>query len=267
MKKTIKYILLVSLSLFLYQGVSAQCKIANTAFKGGESISYDLYFNYGIFRTKAGVGSLKTDMVDYKGSSAYNLRMQLNTTGMVNSLVYTVSDTLVSYIDMDLRPLLFTKNAFEGKDYSKEVQSFSYTDEGVKVRVARTFNGEKKFDETVSTKECAYDYLSVLPLIRNLDYSDMKPGDQKRIQFLSGKEIVNMTVNYGGKSKVRANNGKTYNTVEISLTIYDNAFENKKEAISASLTDDANRVPVVLNTHLKVGVIRAVLKNVSGLRN
>ena len=266
MNKTIKLFLLLFLAVFLSQGASAQCKIMNNSFKDGESITYDLYFNYGIVKAKAGVGSLKTDMVNYKGNSAYNLRMLLNTTGLAGS-VYTVNDTLVSYIDMDMRPLLFTKNAFEGKDYSKEVQSFSYANDGIKVRTSRIFNGEKRFDKTITTSDCTYDYLSVLALIRNLDYSDMKPGDQKQIQFLSGREIVNMAVNYNGTSKIKANDGNTYNTIQLSMTIYDKAFKNQKEAISASLTDDANRVPIIINTHLKIGAIRAVLKNVSGLRN
>lgn len=260
------FFLFLILALPLSQSVSAQCKIVNNAFKDGENITYDLYFNYGIVKAKAGTGSMKTEMVNYRGSSAYNTRMLLNTTGLAGS-IYTVNDTLISYMDMDLRPLLFTKNAFEGKDYSQEIQSFTYNGDGIKVRTNRIFNGEKRFDETVTTNSCTYDYLSVLSLIRNLDYSGMNPGDQKQIQFLSGREIVNMAVNYNGTSKIKANNGVTYNTIQISLTIYDAAFKNKKEAISASLTDDANRVPVIINTHLNIGAIRAVLKDVTGLRN
>jgi hypothetical protein len=42
---------------------------------------------------------------------------------------------------------------------------------------------KKKFEETLTTNDCTYDYLSVLALIRNLDYSDMKPGDSKRFTF------------------------------------------------------------------------------------
>ncbi|MPM25643.1 hypothetical protein SDC9_72140 [bioreactor metagenome] len=76
-----------------------------------------------------------------------------------------------------------------------------------------------------------------------------------------------MAVNYNGTSNIKANDGKTYNTIQISLTIYDKAFKNQKEAISASLTDDSNKIPIVINTHLKIGAIRAVLKNVTGLRN
>lgn len=266
MNKTIK--LLFAAMLFVATSVvaNAQCKILNSSFKSGENISYDLYFNYGLINTKAGSGSLRTDMVDYRGNSAFNIRMHLNTSGIVGSF-YSVNDTLISYIDMDLRPLMFTKHAHEGKDHSKEIQTFTYTDSGVRVRTNRVYNNEKRFDETIETDECAYDYLSVLPLIRNLDYTGMNEGDSKHIQFVSGKDIVNMAVNYGGKSKVKANNGKTYDAIHISLTIYDKAFKNQKEAISASLTDDLNRVPIIINTHLKIGAIRAVLKDVTGLRN
>lgn len=266
MKRTTRLNLLSLVMLFMAAGAVAQCEIMNNSFKSGENISYDLYFNYGLINSKAGSGSMTTEMVQYKGKSAYNIRMLLNTSGLVGSF-YTVNDTLVSYIDMNLRPLLFTKNAFEGKDYSKEVQAFSYTNEGVKIRTNRVFNNKKRFDETLTTENCTYDYLSVLPLIRNLDYTGMKPGDHKQIQFVAGREIVNMTVNYNGTSKVKANDGKTYNTIQISMSIYDKAFKNKKEAISASLSDDENRVPIIINTHIKVGVIRAVMKNFSGLRN
>ncbi len=266
MKKTTKLIFSLIIFVTISMGADAQCKIMNSSFKSGENISYDLYFSYGIINGKAGNGFMKTEMVDYRGGSAYNIRMQLNTSGIVGSF-YSVNDTLVSYVDMDLRPLLFTKNAHEGKDYSREVQTFTYSENGIKVRTNRVYNGEKRFDKTIDTDQCTYDYLSVLPLIRNLDYSGMKKGDSKQIQFIAGKDIVNMSVNYEGVEKVKANNKKTYDAIQISLTIHDKAFKNQKEAISASLTNDENRIPIIINTHLKIGVIRAVLSDATGLRN
>ncbi len=259
-------ILLIGLFTLLGAQAQSQCKVVNNAFKSGETISYDLYFNYGLINTRAGRGSMNIQMVDYKGVSAYNTRLIFNTSGLVGS-VFTVSDTLVSYIDMDLRPLLFSKNAHEGKDHSKEIQVFSYEEDQIKIRTNRIFNDKKRFDETLTTDECTYDFLSVFPYIRNLDYSDMKAGESKTIQYISGKKIAKMAVTYKGKSRVKANNGKTYNTIDISLTIARDAFKDAEEAISASLTDDDNRIPILLNTHLKVGAIRGVLRDAQNLRN
>lgn len=265
--KRIIYTLLIGLSLMsVAQQTNAQCKISNSAFRSGERITYDLYFNAKIMSVKAGVGFLTTSESNFEGQRVYRSNMQFNTSGVANTF-FAVNDTLTSIVDMNLRPLLFTKNAFEGKDYSIERQAYSYTNNTIKIRTVRHFNGSLRFDQTLTTRDCTYDYLSVLPLIRNLDYKNMKPGDNYPIQFVSGNEILRMYVNYVGKSKVKANNGKQYNVLNITLTIFDKNFSNPKDAIKASLTDDANRIPVVLDTSLKFGSIRAVMKSASGLRH
>lgn len=266
MNKNIAYILFSAFLLLSALPVNAQCNLKNTAFKSGEQVNYDLYFNYGIVRAKAGRGSLSVTESNYKGQRAYKTIMLLNTSSLAGNF-YTVNDTLTSFMDMNLRPLLFTKEAFEGKDYSTESQSYTYSGNKIKIRAIRTWNGKQDFDDVVETEKCTYDYLSVLPYVRNLDYTGMRAGDKKYIQFLSGKTPVDMYVNYLGTSSIKANNGKTYKVINISMTIHDKAFSNQKEAIKASLTDDDNRVPVVIETILRIGSIKAVLSSVSGVRN
>lgn len=255
--------------LFLFlglTGVGAQCKLSNTAFVSGEDIRYDLYLNVGILNARAGRGSLTVTEANYRGVNAYKTTMLLNTSGLAGSL-YSVNDTLTSFIDKDLRPLLFTKEAHEGKDHSVERQSFSYEGDKVHIRTFRIRNGEERFDEMITTDQCTYDYLSVLAYIRNLDFTGMKPGDRHPIRFISGRKSVNMYVNYQGISSVKANNGKKYEVINLSLTILDDAFENQKDALKASLTNDENRIPVIIDTTLKFGSIKAVLRDASGMKN
>jgi hypothetical protein len=147
-----------------------------------------------------------------------------------------------------------------------ERQSYSYQGNQISIRALRTWNGEERFDETVTTDRCTYHYPSILPYVRNLDYTGMKPGDSQFIQFISGRRPVQMYVNYLGTATIKANNGKRYEVINISMTIQDDAFTNQKEALKASLTNDENRIPIVIDTHLKMGLVRAVLKDVSGQR-
>lgn len=240
--------------------------MVNTAFISGEEIGYDLYFNYGIINARAGKGSLSVTDANYRGENAYKLVMMLNTSGIAGNF-YTVQDTLTSYIDKDLRPLLFTKEALEGKDYTVERQSYTYKEGEINIRAIRHRNGQERFDEVVVTDQCTYDYLSVLAYVRNLDFTGMRAGDNKYIRFISGKRPVNMYVNFLGINKMKANNGETYEVINISMTILDDAFANQKEALKASLTNDANRLPVVIDTNLKFGTVKAVLNGVSGARN
>jgi hypothetical protein len=166
-----------------------------------------------------------------------------------------------------MRPLLFTKEAHEGGDYSIERLSYAYDGNKIKIRSLREFNGEKRFDEVFESDKCTYDYLSVLSIIRNIDFSGMKTGDRTFIQFISGRKAVNMYVNYLGISNIKANDGKRYEVIDLTLTIHDDAFENQKDALKASLTNDSNRIPIIIDTSLNIGSIRAVMKNASGLRN
>ncbi|MDR0422174.1 MAG: DUF3108 domain-containing protein [Proteiniphilum sp.] len=252
--------------LFTFRPVGAQCELTNTAFASGEDIRYDLYLNVAFLNARAGRGSLSVTEANYRGENAYKMVMLLNTSGLAGN-IYTVNDTLTSFIDMNLRPLLFTKEASEGKDYSVERQSYSYEKGAVNIRAFRLWRGAEQYDETITTDHCTYDYLSVLPYIRNLNYTGMNPGDRHHIRFISGKKPVNMYVNYQGISKIRANNGKKYEVINLSLTILDEAFNDPKDALKASLTNDENRIPVIIDTTLKIGSIKAVLRSVSGVRH
>lgn len=246
--------------------MSGQCRLVNRAFVSGEQIEYDLYFNYGLFNARAGKGSLSVTDANYRGENAYKTVMTLKTSGLASSL-YSVNDTLTSFVDKDLRPLLFTKEASEGKDDSVERQAYTYQGNKIHIRAVRTRNGKKRFDKVVTTDQCTYDYLSVLSYVRNIDYSGMQSGDSRYIQFISGKRPVQMYVNYLGTSSIKANNGKRYEVINISMTIQDDAFADQKEALKASLTNDENRIPVVIDTHLKLGMVRVVLREVSGTRH
>lgn len=246
--------------------LNAQCRMTNHAFASGEEIQYDLYFNFGIVNARAGSGSLSVTDANYRGQNAYKTVMMLNTSGLAGAL-YTVQDTLTSYVDKDLRPLLFTKDALEGKDYSVERQSYTYKEDGIDIRTIRHWNGEERFDEVITTEDCTYDYLSVLSYVRNFDFSSMVPGDRQYIRFITGKRPVNMYVNYHGVANVKANDGKTYEVINITMTILDDAFTDQKDALKASLTNDLNRIPVVIDTSLKIGSVKAVLRSVTGVRN
>lgn len=261
-----KLFLFILILSFVAIQVNAQCKVKNTAFSSGEQVNYDLYMNIAFFTARAGKGSLTVTEANYRGVNAYKTVMLLNTSGLAGS-IYSVSDTLTSYTDKDLRPLLFTKEAHEGDDHSVERQSYSYDGNSVKIRTYRMRNGKERFDEIIETDQCTYDYLSVIPYIRNMDYTGMKQGDKHHIRFISGKKSVNMYVNYLGTSTVRGNDGKKYDVINLSLTILDDAFENQKDALKASLTNDENRIPVIIETVLKKGSVKALLRDMSGVRH
>ena len=73
MKKLLFIIAFLHCSLFnvQYSILHAQCGIENFAFKSGEFLSYDLYFNWKFVWVKVGTASMSTVQSKYKGQQAF----------------------------------------------------------------------------------------------------------------------------------------------------------------------------------------------------
>ena len=263
MKNKKLYTLIALLLLVVGLSATGQTKIKNNAFEAGEKLTYDLYYKYGLLNMKGGRATLNTESTAYNGTDAYKMTLHATTGGLVNT-IYNVDDTLTAYFDRNLVPLLFTKGATEGKDYTRERQVYKYVNGNTSIRTIRYRNGELSFDENITTQRCTYDMMSVLAFARTLDYSNMKRGDNTQVQFITGKRLVNMYIRYVGTGSVKVNNGKTYEALELSLMILDKAFVDQEEAMRVWLTNDENKIPLQINTKLKIGEMRSVLKDFSG---
>ncbi len=260
--KYLHVVIALLISIFSYT-LYGQTKLKNNAFTGGEKLTYDLYYKYGILNMKGGTATLNTESTTYNNKSAYKMTLHASTGGLVGSM-FSVNDTLTSYMDKSLVPLLFIKGASEGKDYTRERQIYSYQNGTTSIRAIRLRNEKLIFDETITTNRGTYDMMSILAYARTLDFSKMQRGDNTQVQFISGRRLVNMYIRYMGTSSMKANNGKTYEALELSLMILDKAFVDQEEAMRVWLTNDENKLPIQIYTKLKIGEMRSVLKDFSG---
>lgn len=249
-----------------YTQIQAQCKVENNSFKEGEELTFDLYFKYGLLYTKAGNAQLSVSDVRYKGNDAYKLMLTANSVGAANT-VYSLTDTLTSYTTKNLVPLAYTKDAHEKKDYRTERATYSYSSGKVKLRNINKKNGKLRYDTTLVSTNCMYDFISIVYYARTFDYNKTKKGDQATVSFLSGRKKVNMTIEHQGYESVLANDGLKYNCIKLTLSINENAFEDKHEAMKVYITNDANHIPIRIESKLKIGMARAVLNTYKGQRN
>lgn len=260
--KQVKYIILTILILGSLE-LSAQCKIENTYFAAGEELIYDMYFKYGLINTKAGKSSMTVSEVKYEGKNVLRTQLIGNTRGMASKFV-SLSDTLSSFMTKEVVPLAYIKNAHESGDHTIEKATYFYNNNKITVKTNRVRNDELRFDEEFSSESCIYDMLSVVYYARTIDYSTMMKGDKVSISFLSGKKIVNMNIEDHGIEVMNANDNKKYDCIKLVLVINADAFEDKKEAMTVYITNDSNRIPVRIDSKLKIGSTRAILKSYKG---
>ena len=103
-----KLILSIIISMAFAIGASAQCTFRNTAFESGESLTYNVYYNWKFVWVKAGSASMSVYKSYFKGKDAY--RASLVTRGNDKAdKMFVLRDTLLTYCTPELVPLYFRK--------------------------------------------------------------------------------------------------------------------------------------------------------------
>ena len=99
MKKTIATLLLA----FAAFTAQAQCTFKNTAFKSGEFLAYNLYYNWKFVWVKAGTASMSTVQSQYRGHHSYRSSLNKRCNQRVDDKII-MRATLLYYSHTDLRP-------------------------------------------------------------------------------------------------------------------------------------------------------------------
>ncbi len=244
---------------------SAQCGIENKAFKSGEFLYYDLFFNRKFIWVKVGTASMSTVSSTYDGKSAF--RTSLITRGN-NKLdkIFVMRDTLLSYCTDNITPLYFRKGALEGKRYYVDELWYSYPKGNCHLRQHRIEHDGRHVWKESEYQDCIYDMMSIFLRARNFDASKLKKGQNIPMPISDAKHLSNSWLKYVGKEtfKVEGSNEKFRCLVFSFIEREDN---KNHELIRFYITDDTNHIPVRLDMFLSFGSAKAFLKGYKGIRN
>lgn len=263
--KTFFYtILALCLSLTATTAATAQCTYKNTAFKPGEFLSYNLYYNWKFVWVKAGTASMYTVQSTYEGKPAYRASLTTRGNNKVDEM-YVLRDTLLCYSSLAMEPLYFRKGAREGKRYTVDEVRYSYTDGKVNLHQHRQ-NTEGKHTYTNSVNDhCIYDMMNMLLRARSFNPKGWEKGYTLDFPMADGKGIDKAQLRYRGKTTIKADNGIKYRCLELS---YMEMTKGKyKEIVRFYVTDDSNHVPIRLDMYLRFGSAKAFLTSYKGFRN
>lgn len=244
---------------------SAQCGIENTAFKSGESLDYDLYFNWHFIWLKVGTASMETKMAKFEGKDAW--KSYLITRGFPKLDKYFVMrDTLLSYCNEDLSPLYFRKGAREGDRYYVDEIWYSYPGGNCQLKKHAIKNSGEHVWKTSTYRNCIYDMMSIFLRARNFDASKMKKGDIISLPISDASGLSNTWLEYRGKENFKMEESKEKFRCLV-FSFWEREDNKSHELIRFYITDDQNHIPVRLDMFLKFGSAKAFLKSYKGVRS
>lgn len=262
-KIRVAFFILFSL-LFSPVGAQSQCGIENTAFKSGERLTYNLYFNWKFVWFKVGVATMNTDFTTFEGKQAW--RSSLVTGGNKRlDKFFVMRDTLLSYCNTDLSPLYFRKGSFEGKRYYVDEIWYSYPRGNCHLKKhAITSSGEHLWGEN-TYKQCIYDMMSIFLRARNFDAKGLKEGDIIQLPISDATHLNNAWLQFRGRETFKVEDTKEKFRCLV-FSFFEREDGKNHELIRFFVTDDKNHIPVRLDMFLSFGSAKAYLKNYKGVR-
>ena len=261
--KQIKSLLLLA-ALLTAAAAQAQCTFHNSAFKSGEFLTYNLYYNWQFVWVKAGNASMYTVQSNYHGRPAYRASLTTRGNNRVDQM-FVLRDTLLCYSSLNMEPLYFRKGAREGKRYGVDEVFYTYNNGKVHLRQHQITSSGEHLWAYNNVSYCVYDMLNIFLRARSFNPTGWKNGHEIDFPIADGKHINPARLRYAGKVNIKADNGVKYRCLKLSyLEKEDNKY---KRIVDFYVSDDDNHVPVRLDMFLRFGAAKAFLVNMRGLRN
>ncbi len=250
MKKLFVLLILFSNIFFL----SAQERASGD----GEFFKFRVHYGF----VTAGYATLKVKNTTIKGKEVFHVRGYGETVG-VSKWFFKVEDDYQSYIDKEKDiPYKFIRKIDEG-GYTKDIEiDFNHNTKKATVN-------DKKHNETTvfSFPEDTQDMISAFYYLRNqLDTENIKTGDVVEMNMFFDKENYKFRLKFLGKEVLDTNFGRV-RTLIFRPYVQSGRVFKEKESLTVWISDDNNKIPLLVKADLAVGSLKATLTEFKGLQH
>ncbi len=260
-----EYFLLIFIILSLAAFSQNDLPIGKEAFGDGEKLNYTVSYNWGFVWIDAG----EVDFFAKKDSSAtYPVWNFISTGSSLKRFdwLYKVRDTFEVQSTTDVfRPAVFKRNTTEG---GHEVYNLYQFDHKLKKGYLYTKETGKgiKYD-TVDLKNNVTDVLTATYLTRSLQFNGLQTNDTLKIPMLIDTKIIVLPIVFQGNEILETPSGVTFDCIKFSALLQNGTMFNAGENIYVWVTNDSNKIPVLIEAGIKVGIIKVHLTSFENVRH
>ena len=231
------------------------CTQHNTAFQAGERIDYTIYYSVIGMYINSGNASFTTNLEKINNKTAYHVIGDGSSNNKYD-WIFKVRDRYESFIDTTtLQPLKFIRNVNEG---------------GYKTYENVTFNSQTS--TAITTKgvfkipTCIQDVLSSIYYARNINFNNYKAEDKIPFTMFLDNQNYNLYIKYLGKEEIKTKYGK-FKAIKFKTLLVKGTMFQGGEKMTVWVTDDANHIPIRIESPIVVGSVKVDMMKYTNLRN
>ncbi len=229
-----------------------------STYQDGEHLKFRMHYGF----VTAGYATLDIEETILDEKEVYYIKGFGETTGM-SKLFFKVEDTYESYIEKDTdRPLRFIRNINEG-GYTKDLK-IDFDHDSQKATITNY-----KHDNTVvkDFPQDAQDMVSTFYYLRNhIDANTIEVGHEETLDMYFDKGVHKFKLKFLGRETLKTTFGNVP-CLKFRPFVEAGRVFKEKESLTVWVSDDENKIPILIKAELAVGSLKASLKEYEGLKH
>ncbi len=238
------------------------------AFGAGERLKFTMHYEWGTLDSDIGWATVGLDTVRFNGQRAFHCSVYGRTTKLYD-FFFKVREDFQSWFTVDgLVPLKFTRNTNEGRYEARNVYSYMWNaadSASIAADVYTTTSGHRHV--VMPLDKCTFDLPALFFFARNMDFSKVEPNVKYPMTFAIDDDIYNVYFILRGREVKKVKGFGTVRTIKFSAKLLTGNVFTGDEDLSVWISDDENRIPVLFEAPILVGVASGRLESYSGLKH
>jgi Protein of unknown function (DUF3108) len=234
----------------------------SNAFQSGEELVYKIYYNLNFVWIPAGEVTFKV----FDEGEQYHMQA-FGRTYSSYEWFFKVRDEYNSWVDKQtLLPNYSERSVNEGNYTIFEKISFNQSSRKTTVwRARKKGMAETKTEHNITAD--VHDVLSSLYFLRNIDFASKEKGATQSFSIFMDKEEFPLKMRYMGQDpKKKVHNMGRYKTLKFQPDVIAGSVFNEDTKMQVWVSDDQNRIPVLIESPVSVGSVKMTLKSYKGLK-
>lgn len=227
--------------------------INNTAFSYGEKLEYRIH--YGPMSAGNCEFIVHDNAVEVNGRKSYHIKVSGKSVGIVDAM-FKVRDEYESYVDEEaIIPWKCIKKVKEGNYKDSDFILFDQQN---------GFASSKR--GKVEIQEQTQDVVSAIYFARTTDMSKAKVGDVFPVNFYMDAENYQLRFKFVKRETIKTDAG-TFKALVIKPQLLKGRVFKDEEALTLWVSDDENKIPLLVESDIFVGSIKAEIVKIKGNKN
>lgn len=254
---------ILGLLTFALNGLS-QTALHQYAFGKSETLEFTVSYHWGLIWIDAGIVDFQVKTKIHRNENSFHF-ISTGRSYKKFDWLFKVRDTFESVtLQKDLTPIWFRRHTNEGGYVILNEYTFDHQHRRVTGKNNET--GKGIFLDTIAFPYKSFDVLTSTYVARSLDFVKLKPLDTISMKMILDGKVFILPIVFRGKEKIKNRDGARYNCIKFSAILDRGTMFKPGEELIVWVSDDKNRVPIMMEAKIRVGSIKIHLSNYQNLR-